>query len=180
VPGPLGEDIGFRDLDRGDFPELLAWLSTPHVSEWWGEPPQDITAVDDRYGPCIDRTDPTRHFVITVASRHVGMIETYLLKDNPEYQDVVGVEDAAGLDILIGDPDLIGRGLGTEVVKLFVEQIGWPTFAGAARYMAGPSIRNIRSRRMFEKAGFAAVGEVEVPGEPDPEVILVLERPSFS
>ena len=145
-------DLGFRLLERSDFPGLQRWLAEPHVSRWWGEPP-DAGDIEDKYGPLIDRTDPTLVFVVTLDDLPIGMIQTYRLSDNPGYEAAVGVEDAAGVDLFIGDPDLVGIGLGTEILRVFVERIGWPTYPEARRYMAGPSIENSRSRRAFEKAG---------------------------
>jgi RimJ/RimL family protein N-acetyltransferase len=44
--------------------------------------------------------------------------------------------------------------------------------------MAGPSVRNIRSIRAFEKCGFTALGPVRVPGEEDEEMVLICPRPT--
>jgi aminoglycoside 6'-N-acetyltransferase len=115
--------------------------------------------------------------VITLDRRPIGMIQTYRLSDNPDYETAVGVEHAAGVDLLIGAPDLVGIGLGTEILQRFVARIGWRTYPEVRRYMAGPSIDNARSCRAFEKAGFSYLHTVEVPGEPEPECVMVLERP---
>jgi aminoglycoside 6'-N-acetyltransferase len=171
-------DLGFRLLERTDFPELRRWLTEPHVTRWWGEPPPDAAGIEEKYGPVIDRTDPTLTFVITLDRLPIGMIQTYRLSDNPEYEAAVGVEDAAGVDLFIGDPGYVGIGLGTEILRVFVERIGWPTYPEVRRYMAGPSIENARSRRAFEKAGFSFVRVADVPDEPEPEYVMVLERPS--
>jgi aminoglycoside 6'-N-acetyltransferase len=172
-------DIGFLLLQRADFPDLQRWLSEPHVSRWWGQPPETAD-LEEKYGPTIDRTDPTFVFVITLDRRPIGMIQTYRLSDNPEYETAVGVERAAGVDLFIGDPDLVGIGLGTEILRVFVGRIGWPTYPEVRRYMAGPSIDNGRSRRAFEKAGFSYLRIAELPDEPEPECVMVLERPSVT
>jgi aminoglycoside 6'-N-acetyltransferase len=168
--------VGFRPVVRDDFVDLQRWRSAPHVSEWWGEPP-DLAAVEAEYGPCTDGSDPTLLFVVAFGGRGVGMVQTYLLDDNPEYQAAVGVSDAAGIDLFIGEPDVLGQGLGTETIRSFILEIGWSTFPGILRFMAGPSSRNLRSRRAFESAGFRFQGLATVPGEPDQEAVMVLERP---
>jgi aminoglycoside 6'-N-acetyltransferase len=171
--------ISFRRLTRDDFGDLQRWLAAPHVSEWWGDPP-DESGVEQQYGSLVDGTDPTLVFVIEISGRSVGMIQTYRLSDNPEYETAVGVKDAAGVDLFIGEKELLGKGLGKAVVSKFVKDVGWPTYSEVLRYMAGPSVRNVRSRRTFEAAGFSYVSIAEIQGETDPEVILVLERPSTS
>jgi aminoglycoside 6'-N-acetyltransferase len=170
-------DLGFRLLQPSDFPDMQRWLSEPHVSRWWGEPP-DSAGLYEKYGPILDRTDPTFVFVITLDRTPIGMIQTYLLSDNPEYEDAVRVDSAAGVDLFIGEPDLVGRGLGPEILRAFVTRIGWPTYPEIRRYMAGPSLENIRSRRAFEKTGFSYLHTAVVPGEDEPEYVMVLERPS--
>ncbi len=88
-----------------------------------------------------------------------------------------GVEAAAGIDLLIGEPKSCGRGLGPKLISLGVNLI-WERYPEIQRAMAGPSWRNARSTRAFEKAGFVPVRRVAVPGEADEELVMVCERPS--
>jgi aminoglycoside 6'-N-acetyltransferase len=178
-PTPAAGEIGFRRLEREDFSDLERWLAAPHVREWWGAP-LDGAGVEEQFGPCVDGKDPTLVFVTTLLRRSIGMVQTYLLSDSPEYEEVVGVTSAAGMDLFIGEPDLLGMGLGKAIVRSFVNDIGWNAFPEAKRYMAGPSAKNMRSRRTFESAGFVYVRQVDVPGEPDPEAVMVLERNSIA
>jgi aminoglycoside 6'-N-acetyltransferase len=173
--GPAVPELGFRRLTRADFGDLERWRSAPHVRLWWGEP-LDASGVEKEFGPCVDGVDPTLVFLTTLAQHPVGMVQTYLLSDNPDYEAAVGVADAAGMDLFIGEPDLLGLGLGKAIVRSFVREIGWAAFPEVKRYMAGPSARNIRSRRTFEAAGFVYLRMADVPGEPDPEAVMVLER----
>jgi aminoglycoside 6'-N-acetyltransferase len=166
----------FRPLTLDDLPIVVTWLSEPHVAAWWGEP-LDLAAVEQMYGPCIDGSDPTLVYVIETRRGLIGMIQTYRLRDNPEYEAAIGVEGAAGLDLLIGDPDLLGHGLGTEVIRRFVTDVIWPTYPDVDHVVAGPSVRNTRSQRAFEKAGFYRSGAVTVPGEIDDEMVMVARRP---
>ena len=175
---PRAADLAFRRLARGDFADLQRWRSEPHVRLWWGEP-LDAAGVEQEFGPSIDGSDPTLVFVATLAGRPIGMVQTYLLSDTPDYETAVGVTGAAGMDLFIGEPDLLGMGLGKAIVRRFVTDIGWTAFPQAKRYMAGPSAHNVRSRRTFEAAGFVYVRQVDVPGEPDPEAVMVLERESI-
>ncbi len=166
----------FRPLRRDDFPLVVEWLRQPHVAEWWSELP-DLDFLEEKYGPRIDGAEPTQVFVISLDERPIGLVQTYRLADNPEYEAAVGVAAAAGVDLLIGEPQLVGRGVGPRVIRAFAERVVFPLYPEVERCMAGPSVRNVRSQRAFEKAGFRAVRDAEVPGEPDPERVMVLERP---
>ena len=168
----------FRPLTRADLPLVHRWVNTPHVAEWWDDLPT-LADVEADFGPGIDGEDATDYFVIEIASRPVGIIQTYLIDDEPEYKAALGgPQRAAGLDLAIGEPDLVGRGLGPAVIHAFATDVvfaRWP--AGVVdRCVAGPDHRNARSIAAFAAAGFRKGAIVPVPGEPDPEQVMTLER----
>jgi RimJ/RimL family protein N-acetyltransferase len=165
-----------RPLARADFPLVVDWLARPHVAEWWGAP-LDLAGVEQEFGPTVDGTDPTEVFVATEGGAAIGLLQVYRLADNPDYQRAVGVDDGAGVDLFLADADRRGQGLGP---RLIAEALGliWAYYPEVQWAMAGPSVRNIRSHRAFERAGFRAVGPVTVPGEPEDELVLVCPRPT--
>jgi aminoglycoside 6'-N-acetyltransferase len=90
------------------------------------------------------------------------MIQTYLVSDYPEWDAVVQVgEGVAGVDLLIGEEDLIGRGLGLQILGRFVQDV-----VAAPAVVATVEVANRRSWRAFEKAGFRHVRDVEEDGLP--------------
>jgi len=168
--------IDFRALTRRDFPQLVEWLDRPHVARWWTDP-RGAAAIEAEFGPCVDGTDPTRIFFILSGSRPVGFIQCYRLDDEPGYAEALGLADGVGIDLFVGEADVMGGGFGSAVLARFVDQVVWPTYPDLARCVAGPSIHNHRSQRAFEKAGFRRGRVASVPGEDDPELIMVLDRP---
>ena len=113
--------------------------------------------------------------MIEVDGHAVGMIQTYLLSASPEYAREIGepAERTAGVDLLIGDATAVGRGLGSRVIDEFVRTV---VFArdDVDRCVAGPDVRNARSIRAFEKAGFRAVRDATVTGGGSaPERVMV-------
>lgn len=118
------------------------------------------------YLPSLRGDDPTDHYVIVVDGRDVGMIETYLVTDHPEWDAVVEQgEGVAGVDLLIGEEELLGRGLGPEVLRELATKV---VFARAATraVVAAVDEENRRSWRAFEKAGYRYVRDVEEDGRP--------------
>ena len=168
-------ELNFRPLTRADFPLVVDWLARPHVAEWWGSP-LDFGGVEAKYGPCIDRSDPTLLFTCAEGADAVGLMQIYRMADNPEYALAVGIDDAGGIDLLIGDETRCGRGLGPRIIGGAAELI-WSRYPEVSGALAGPSTRNARSRRAFEKAGFVALRQVTVPEEEDDEMILFCPRP---
>ena len=147
--------IEFRPLDEADLPRLRVWLEREHVRRWWREPVEDEL-----------REDRDGRFVIVVDGRDAGMIQTYLVADEPEWGAIVGVEPGlAGVDLLIGEEELTGRGLGSQVLAQFARDV---VFArpGTRALVATVEEPNRRSWRAFEKAGFHHVRDVVEDGLP--------------
>ena len=126
--------IEFRPLAESDLPLLRTWLEREHVRLWWREPIEYELA-----------QELTGRFVIVVDGRSAGMIQTY----------------DGEVDLLIGEEELTGRGLGAQILSQFVEE----EMSGDVAF-ALVEVGNRRSWRAFEKAGFRHVGDVEENGLP--------------
>lgn len=180
--------VSFRRLARGDLPTLQRWLNTPHVYEWWGVtsgpdslggPGADAATdaqMEEKYGAPLDHGDTTHRHIITVDERSIGLIQWYRLADEPEYAAHIGETDpgGAGIDLLIGEIDAIGRGLGAAVLDSYISTV---VFADPAvtRVIGAPHHSNTRSCRAFEKAGFVFVRDAQIPDE-GPERVHVRTR----
>ncbi len=179
--------VTFRPLRRTDAVMLRDWLNRPHVYAWWGvhaasdgiggagPDAATLDAVLAEFGPAMDGRDPTRCCVIVADGTPAGLIQWYRLADYPDYAAAIGEHDGAGIDLLLGDPALVGRGLGPRVIDRFVTDV--VAAAGITRVVAGPDVRNRRSIRAFLHAGFVPLREADVPGEPAPELLLVRTDP---
>lgn len=181
--------ISFRRLARADLPALTTWLNAAHVYSWWGEisgpgwlgGPGDAAAtvdmVEAEYRSAIEGADTTLHHVIELDHRSVGMIQWYRLADEPGYAAEIGepTDGTAGVDLLIGDPDAVGHGVGPAVIDAFLRTIIFvePDLHRAA---AGPDVRNARSVRAFEKAGFRAVRDALVDDDHHTERVMVRDH----
>ena len=155
--------IGFEALRHEHLPMLREWLEREHVRRWWRDALDDSIA---EYVKAIDGLDPSDHYLIVLDGRPVGMIETYLVSDFPEWEAIVEVgEGVAGVDLLIGEEGLTGQGLGPRVLEAFAREV---VFArpGTQAVVAAVDEENRRSWRAFEKAGFRRVRDVEEDGRP--------------
>ena len=165
--------IRFEPLTREHLPQLLAWLQKPHVAEWWRDL-QTMELVEADHLPSIDGQEPSYHYVIVVDDRPVGMIQWYLVADFPEWEEILHVgEGVAGVDLLIGEEDAVGRGLGPEVLRTFISELVFANESTRA-VVAGVEPANTRSLRAFEKAGFRV--ELDYEEEGRPHRLLRLQR----
>jgi aminoglycoside 6'-N-acetyltransferase len=167
--------VTFRPLERTDFGLLARWLREPHVSAWWREP-LDLAGLEAKYGPRIDGDEPVCMFVIEYAGRPVGWIQWYRWADYGTHARKLGATPhEVGLDLAIGDPTMIGIGLGPLVLELFVRQEVF-AHASVTAVVCDPEVLNVRSRRAFEKAGFQSSESVVLDGETEARVIVRLNR----
>ena len=167
--------ITFRRVEARDVSDLHRWRNEPHVMQWWyedddSEPTLDVVAKN--YGP--DHDDKEHRYIIELDGRSIGYIQMYLLSDWPDYAALIQ-EQGAGIDLFIGEPDLVNKGIGTEVINRFVEYV---VFADASitQCVIDPEIKNAAAIRAYTKAGFTPVRTVEVPNTPGPELIMIRKR----
>jgi RimJ/RimL family protein N-acetyltransferase len=153
--------VSFRSLTVGDLPLLHEWLSRPHVAQWWGPAPS-LAEVEEEYGAYIDSASSVRPYVALAEEIPIGYIQSYVVMGSgdgwwPDERD----PGARGIDQFLASPELLGRGLGTAMVRAFVQRL----FADpqVTRVQVDPAPENRRAVRCYEKAGFRAVGEVDTP-----------------
>jgi RimJ/RimL family protein N-acetyltransferase len=155
-------NIGFRPLTAADLRLVEDWLHREHVARWWRP---DETSIPE-YVDAIEGRDPTDLYVILLDARPVGLIQTYLVSDHPDYEAILHVgEGVAGVDLFIGEDDLIGRGLGVNVLRAFTRDVVFSR-PGTHACIAGVEPDNTRSLRAFEKAGFRPGRLYEEEGRP--------------
>jgi RimJ/RimL family protein N-acetyltransferase len=171
----LGWAVAFTPLEPRDLPLLHAWLQRPHVQRWWSEHgAYDGTVA--HYLPSIEGTDPTDLYLILLDEQPVGFIQTYLVGDYPEWAALTGCgEGVAGVDLLIGEPELTGRGLGTEVLRRFVDDVVFAR-AETVACIADPDAENAASLGAFERAGFARVQEFVDPEDQRTHLLVRRDR----
>lgn len=143
---------GFRSVTEDDFPLLARWLAEPHVAEWWDEGPEASLA---EIREAIDSIS-TEPLIVELDGRPIAYLQSYdpHLEDNHPYQDQPF--GTLGIDLSIGDPELVSRGHGSAMLSQFVEAL---FSEGVPRVVIDPDPTNARAVHAYEKAGFQRLGE---------------------
>ena len=154
--------IAFEPLRHQQLPLVREWLEREHVRRWWHDSDESLVHCKE----ALSGRDPTEHYMITLDGKPVGMIQTYLVSDNPDWEEIIRAGDGvAGVDLLIGEEDATGRGLGPRVLEQFTREVVFARLHTIA-CVATVEEANRRSWRAFEKAGFRHVRDVEEDGRP--------------
>ena len=160
--------ITWRPVTGADFPLLGAWLAEPHVARWWNNETSPEAVARD-FGPTVRGEEPNEDLLVLLDDRPFGLVQRCRIAAYPEYLEPLAAivcvpDDAMSLDYLIGDPALVGRGMGTRMIRSVVADT-WIAHPDASCIIVPVSAANTASWRTLESAGFARVAEGEM--EPD-------------
>ncbi|MGZ4129633.1 MAG: GNAT family N-acetyltransferase [Actinomycetota bacterium] len=172
--------------DRADYDLIVRWRNEPHVAEWWStddDPtPTTFDHVVEAYGPRSKDAAWSTDCIIAVGDRPIGYTQFYpwsAVADEAREMGVPDVDGSYGLDIFIGEPDMVGRGMGSRAVALLSRHLFEAHCATAVALLT--PVGNARAHRAYEKAGFRKVKQTldtdVVNGERRMSWLMVLERP---
>ena len=167
--------VTFRPLARADLQMIYKWRQRPHVAEWW-PPPASFEEVHEEFVPIIEGREPVAAYIAMLEGRPLGYIQSYVPAHCHEDGWWLEVTDPGmrGIDQFLADGDRLGQGLGTGMVRAFVEDL----FCDGAvtRVQTDPDPANGRAIRCYEKAGFRRDRVTDTPD--GPALVMIAERPA--
>lgn len=166
--------ITFRPLQHDDLNLMLGWLRNADVSRWYGPAPLTLAELQARYGPRIEGRKPISCYLTMYDGAPVAYIQSYPISEYPDYASALDVDPGAnGVDMFIGEPGFRYRGFGPVLLQEYVRRI---VFAGpdVTCCVIAPEVSNTSAIRAYAKAGFRHIKTVPIPGEEEPEYVMVL------
>ena len=146
--------LDLRPLTEADWQTLLPWNQDPEVLYYSeGDPVQrwELADIQEIYRQV---SQEAYCFMVELSGRPIG--ECWLQQMNvPRILRRYPEGDSRRIDLVIGEKELWGRGLGTRIIGLLT-RFGFRQ-EGCDRIFAIVCDHNPRSRRAFEKAGFRLV-----------------------
>jgi len=141
-------NLQLREVTKDDLVLIERWLHADHVRSAWGDPDAHLRLLGTL------PADGGWRAIIEADGLEVGLV----LWQHPTRQelDVAGLTDipqsAIDIDIMIGEADAVGRGVGSSAIRLVVDA----AFSDPAVpfVMACARLDNLASQRTFAKAGF--------------------------
>ncbi len=154
---------------------ICDWRNRPHMRFYQKAP----LSLDDAYArlmPRIRGEDDCLAHVASLNGRPFGYVQCYLIMDSPDYAREIGVSDGVGLDYFIGEPELIGRGLGRAMLAAYLREVAFPSFPHEQRCIVCYETENLASGGVLASLGFRRERELIEGGVPS--TVMVLERPA--
>ena len=144
-----------RPMRAAVLPLVRRWLAQPHVAQWWGDPEEQYALVRDDLGhPSMNQ------FIVAVDDRPIAYLQCYDPHAWPDHGLGALPAGARGIDQFIGEPDMVDRGHGSTLIRLFADDL---LSGGTPRVVSDPAPANARAIRAGEKAGFARDRLVDTP-----------------
>jgi aminoglycoside 6'-N-acetyltransferase len=148
--------VSLAPIEAVHFRLLAEWLARPHVARWH---PAPEAWIESALSPPPDGAQA----LLLLDARPIGYLRWR--KVFRETLDALGLTEiptgAVDVDMLIGEPECVGRGYGPRALGLLVETLR----RDAATPLVGlsPSIDNLAAQRAYAKAGFRKMGEYDAP-----------------
>ena len=159
------EAYSFRPARAADLPMLDQWLHTPEVVRWWGEPEGQAALLEE------DLANPLMAMrIVSFEERPFAYAQHYDVWSWPQAHFAGLPAGARAIDAFIGVPEMLGRGHGSDFLRLLALQL---RAEGAPAVAIDPDVANLRARRAYGRAGFVG-GTVVETGE-GPAVLMVFD-----
>lgn len=146
--------ITFRALEFSDIPLMHIWFNTAHVQQFYSLRTWTENEVLEKLSPYILGDKPVSGFIILFNDTPIGYVQSYKVSDYPwpkQHLSQAIIDNAAGMDLFIGNSENIGKGLGSQIILTFIKHKLWPRFQYC---IVDPDLKNQAAIRCYEKIGF--------------------------
>ena len=151
--------ISFKPVTQEDIPLLFAWFLQPHVHSWWAVPETEHEFAD--YILKKIAGDNPFAFMVLCEGEPLGYIQYYYLNGDLTADETWLPElpqRTVGIDQIIGDKNMLGKGYGTLFIAEFIQYLTSYAAPDITTVIADPDSRNYGAIRCYEKVGFKSMG----------------------
>lgn len=166
--------VWLRPMTEDDLPMLHEWLNRPHIVQWWGGERPSLDVVRQEYSPRALMQQNVTPYIGMLGDRPFAYAQSYVaLGSGDGWWDDITDPGVRGIDQSIAHAELLGQGLGTQLVRALVDLVF--DDPAVTRIQTDPSPENLRAIRCYEKAGFRPVNFIDTPD--GPALYMVQDRP---
>ncbi len=170
-----GNVVRLRVMVEPDLPMLHEWLNRPHIVAWWGGRGLSLDEVREHYTPRVLAEANVMPYIGLLDGEPFAYVQVYVaLGAGDGWWEDETDPGVRGIDQFIADPALLGKGLGTRLVRAIADLLF--SDPQVSKLQTDPAPDNLRALRCYEKAGFRKVGSIVTPD--GPAIYMLQERPA--
>lgn len=146
--------ITFKPLDFSYIPLMYRWFNMPHIQQFYSLRAWTEDEVLIKLKPYINGEKPVTGLIILCDNKPIGYLQYYKVKDYPWPNQILSdevIRNAAGMDLFIGEPEMVRSGLGQTIISTCLQTIIWPQFKYC---LVDPDIHNNAAIKCYQKLGF--------------------------
>lgn len=142
--------FNFTLLNSSHYLLLSNWLSSPHVSTWWGNP-LSLEEVKKKYDDVL-KNKVSIPYIAFYDNKPIAFIQLYFAQKVGGGWWTNVPKDTIGIDQFIGDQEYLGLGLGKQLIQEFLTFIEGQY--GQRNIIVDPRPDNKIEIKCYEAVGF--------------------------
>ncbi len=146
------------------------------MRRFWQKAPIGLDEVRAKYRPRIEGQRATLMHIASMDARPFGFVQGYPIMETPSYAEEIGASDGVGMDYFIGEPELIGQGLGRAMLAAYLQDVLFPAFPDEHRCIVCYETTNAASGGVLRSLGFRREKDLIEGGVPS--TMMILDRPA--
>ncbi len=155
----ISNNFAFKPLQESDLTLLYKWLNEPHVKEWWDDHLTD-EEIKSKYKERIGDSVVVP-FIVFLNDKPIGFIQYYQASKVGDGWWPNETEGTIGIDQFIGEKSLINRGIGTKMIRAFIDYLFHNP--DIKKIITDVDPKNLRAIRCYKKVGFVFIKEMMTP-----------------
>lgn len=156
------EHISIQALTRKDIDLIYRWLCQPFLAKRWGGlAPKSYQDHQEKYERYL-ASDYVFPYVISLNQKPIGYVHIYFASRVGRGWWPGIDPNTIGLDMFIAEENLLNQGLGTRVLKQFIEE-RFRNKSNINRVIMDVAPDNLQAQRCYEKVGFKNQGHITTP-----------------
>lgn len=167
--------ITFERLNSSYYPQLLQWLATSHVKEFWYKNKTfTLDMIIEKYDDRI-KQKKIDMYIIKYEDLAIGYIQSYNIEDLAPFSITKPI---IGIDLYIGHSDYIHRGIGPKVLKKYINNV-FNEYPKVNHIGIDPEVDNKAAYIAYSKVGFTLVNTCVNQDDLKEYNYMILERDKF-
>lgn len=152
-------NVTIRAMREKDYSFMVKWLNNDRVIEYYG-PRLTLEQVIAKYGPRLNGELYVKPCIVEYKDEPIGYMQYYKMpKEQLKLYGYSTEESIYGMDQFIGEPQLWGKGIGTQMMNTLLEYLS--SKIDVSKVVLDVQSTNIQAIKCYEKCGFHVVKELE-------------------